>query len=195
MQVHSIPLGFRLAMRSRHLVHEWPCRDGRGLPPEVRSSTFRVGTVRLILLMGIVGLSGCQISWPFDRPVSFLDSTQFMDTWKTYLHCRASMEPEEIRADLQHLNRIAEAVSIPNHTSIRLLPAAVRTRIATLPSRFAVDPHAMAAACALHGGEVAKAAGEPGLSVALFTAVVAIGREDVTAHYAVEAYRRLKGLE
>ena len=106
MQVHPIPLGFRLAMRSRHLVHGWPCRDGRGLPPEVRSSTFRVGTVRLILLMGIVGLSGCQISWPFDRPVSFLDSTQFMDTWKTYLHCRASMEPEEIRADLQHLNHV-----------------------------------------------------------------------------------------
>ena len=153
---------------------------------------FRTVAVGLVLLMSIVG---CQISWPFDRPTSLLDSAQFMDIWKTYLHCRASVELEDIRSDLQQLNRVAQAVSMPNHASVLLLPAAVRTVIATLPSRLAVDPHAMSVACALHGGDVAQAAGQPGLSVALLTAVVAAQQGAVNAYYAVEAHQRLKGME
>ena len=118
-----------------------------------------------------------------------------MDSWKTYLHCRASVELEDIRSDLQHLNRVAQAVSMPNHASVLLLPAAVRAVIATLPSRLAVDPHAMSVACALHGGDVAQSAGQPGLSVALLTAVVVAQQGAVNAYYAVEAHQRLKGME
>lgn len=118
-----------------------------------------------------------------------------MDTWKTYLHCRSSLDPEEIRSDLQQLTHVAQAVSRRNHASVRLLPAAVRTLIATLPSRLAVDPHAMSVACALHGGEVAKSAGLPGLSVVLLTAVVAAQLGAVDASYAVEARHRLEGVE
>ncbi|MEK6804086.1 MAG: hypothetical protein AABZ34_15690 [Nitrospirota bacterium] len=120
-----------------------------------------------------------------------------MDTWKTYLHCRSSTEPDEIRADLQRLNRVtsSHAVSLQNHSSVLLLPAAMRSLIAALPSRVAVDPHAMSVACALHGGEVAQAAGQPGLSVALLTAVVAAQQGAVNAYYAVEAHQRLKRME
>ncbi|ULA70090.1 MAG: hypothetical protein LZF62_480290 [Nitrospira sp.] len=195
MRVQSIALYFRLAMQGCHLFRRRPCPDSRGLSPEICGSLFRSGAVRLVLLLSMVGLSGCHITWPFDRPASFLDSAQFMDTWKTYLHCRSSVEPEEIRADLQQLNRVAQAVSMPNHPSVLLLPAAVRTLIATLPSRLAVDPHAMSAACALHGGDVAQAAGLPGLSVALLTAVVAAQQSAANAYYAVEVHQRLKGME
>lgn len=177
------------------LLHMRLRRDGHGLFTAVRGSASRAGTVGLLLLMSVVGLSGCHISWPFDRPASLLDSAQFMDTWKTYLHCRSSLEPEEIQADLQQLNRVAQALSMPNHASVLLLPTVVRTLIAALPSRLTVDPHAMSVACALHGGDVAQAAGQPGLSVALLTAVVAAQQGAANAYYAVEAHHRLKGME
>lgn len=195
MRVQSIALYFRLVMRGGRLFRRRPCRNSRGLATEICGSLPRAGTVRLVLFISLVGVSGCHIAWPFDRPASFLDNAQFLDTWTTYLHCRSSVEPEEIRADLQQLNRVAQAVSMPNHPSILVLPTAVRTLIATLPSRLAVDPHAMSVACALHGGEVAQAAGQPGLSVALLTAVVAAQQGAVNAYYAVEAHQRLKRME
>ena len=195
MRVQPIALYVRLVMHGRYLFRGRPCRNSRGLSPEICGSLLRTGGVRLVLLTSLVGLSGCHIMWSFDRPASFLDNAQFQDTWKTYLHCRSSVEPEEIRADLQPLNRVAHAVSMPNHPSVFVLPAAVRTLIATLPSRLAVDPHAMSVACALHGGDVAQAAGQPGLSVALLTAVVAAQQGAVNAYYAVETHQRLKGME
>lgn len=195
MRVQSIAPYVRLVVHGRHLFHGRPCGDSRGLSPEICDPLFRAGAARLVLLISLVGLTGCHTTWPFDRPASFLDSAQFIDTWKTYLHCRSSVEPEEIRADLQQLNRVAHAVSMPNHPSVLVLPAAVRTLIATLPSRLAVDPHAMSVACALHGGDVAQAAGQPGLSVALLTAVVVAQQGAVNAYYAVEAHQRLKRME
>ncbi len=195
MRVQPIALFFRLVMRSRHLFCRRLCRVSHGLSAELRGSTPRAGAVGLVFLMSLAGLGGCHMSGPFGRPASSLDNAQFMDTWKTYLHCRASVELADIRSDLQELNRVAQAVSMPNHASVLLLPAAVRTVIATLPSRLAVDPHAMSVACALHGGDVAQAAGKPGLSVALLTAVVAAQQGAVNAYYAVEAHRRLKGME
>lgn len=182
-------------MLGRHVFRGRLCRDRRGLALEMCGSLFRAGAVRLVLLLSIVGMSGCQISSPFGRPASLLDSAKFMDTWKTYLHCRSSVEPEEIRSDLHQLNRVAQAVSMPNHAMVLLLPASVRALIATLPSRLAVDPQAMSVACALHGSEVAQAAGQPGLSVALLTAVVAAQPGAVTTYYADAAHQRLTSME
>ena len=182
-------------MRGRHVFHGWLCRDRRSLSLESHGALFRARAVRLVLLLSMVGVSGCQIASPFGRPASLLDSAKFMDTWKTYLHCRSSVEPEEIRSDLHQLNRVAQAVSMPNHAMVLLLPASVRSLISTLPSRLAVDPHAMSVACALHGSEVAQAAGQPGLSVALLTAVVAAQPGAVTTYYADAAHQRLTSME
>lgn len=96
-----------------------------------------------------------------------------MKAWETYRHCRSSAEPDEVRGDLQQLNRFAHAVTAQNQPSV-LVPAAFRSRLDALPSRLAVDPRAMAAACALHGGQVAFSAGQPELSVELFTANVSL---------------------
>lgn len=194
MKLPSAELLFRIALWDRRILHMRWSDESYGLSAEVHGAASRVGTVSLLFVMSVVGLSGCHISWPFDRPASLLDSAQFMETWKTYRHCRSSLEPEEIRSDLQQLTRVAQAVSMPNHASVLLLPAAVRTLIARLPSRLAVDPHAMVVACALHGGEVAQAAGQPGLSVALLTAVVA-AQQRANSYYSLEAHHRLKRME
>lgn len=194
MRVQPIALFFRLVMRSRHLFRRRLCRDSHGLSVGLRGSTPRAGAVGLVFLMSLVGLSGCHISWPFDRPASSLDNAQFMEAWKTYLHCRSSVELEEIQADLQQLNSVAHAVSPRNHASVRLFPAPVRTLIAMLPSRLAVDPQAMSAACALHGSQVAQTAGQPELSVEWLTEVAA-HEGWASSHYAVQAGHQLKRME
>lgn len=180
----AIPGRRRVRMRREHY----------GFLTKVKEVAPRAGTLGLALL-GIIALSGCHTSWPFDGPAAHVDSALFMTTWRTYLHCRSSMAPEEIRADLQQLNRVAYAVSAKNHSSVFLLPAPIRTLISTLPSRLAVDPQAMSTACALHGSHVAQTAGRPELSVEWLTEVVAAHEGWASRHHAVQADHGLKRTE
>ena len=146
------------------------------------------GAVGCLFLASIMGLSGCHRSWPFSGPASLLNNSQFMEGWTTYLHCRSSAEPDEIRMDLQHLSRMAYAVATKNRPST-FLPASMRIFVMPPPSRLAVDPHAMMVACAQHGGEVAEIVGRPELAVELFTVVLAALREGVYAYHPTEIGR------
>lgn len=150
----------------------------------------RCGVVGLLFIMGIVGLIGCHNPWPFAGSNSYLDNTQFMHAWETYLHCRSSSEPDEIRTDLQQLSVMARAVTRQNRPSV-ILPAAIRALVTKPPSRLAVDPHAMMVACALHGDEAAQFAGRPELAVELFTVVLAAQREGTPLHYPADVGRML----
>ena len=111
------------------------------------------------LLVMSAMLSGCQLLWPFQEPTPLFDNARFMATWETYQHCRASTEPNEIRADLERLH---DAVyTVRDQTDLPfLLPTPIRSLLTPLPSRLAVDPYAMTVACALHGSEVAQTAGQ-----------------------------------
>jgi hypothetical protein len=154
----------------------------------------RAVTVGLLLFTSIAGLSGCHLLWPFEGPGPSLDNVQFMDAWKTYLHCRSSTEPDEIHSDLHRLKRVEHAVTVPDQVSV-LLPDAIRSLMTALPSRLAVDPKAMVVACELHGGHVAQSGGQPESGVEPGIPVVTAQRERVSAHYAGEAGRRLNGME
>lgn len=147
-----------------------------------------LGTVGCLFVTGIMGLSGCHPSWPFSGSTSLLTNSQFMEGWTTYLHCRSSAEPDEIRVDLQHLSRMAYAVATQNRPSISL-PASMRGLVMPPPSRLAVDPHAMMVACAQHGGQVAQFIGRPELAVELFTVVLAALREGVYAYHPMDIGR------
>ena len=155
---------------------------------------WRAGAGAFLVLTSIAGLGGCQSLWPFDSSAILLDNMQFMETWETYLHCRSSAQPDEIRADLQQLNRVAHAVTAQNQPSV-LVPAAIRARLEAFPSRLAVDPRSMAAACALHGGHVALSAGQSELSVELFAVAGTAQEGSAYVSYAVEAERRFKHTE
>ena len=93
-----------------------------------------------------------------------------MDMWKTYQHCRASAEPDEIRADVEHLSHVAPTVAGQKRASF--LPSAIGPFLSPLPSRLAVDPYAMTVACAVHGSEVARTAGQPEMERELLMRVV-----------------------
>lgn len=166
---------------SPYLARYFPCTLTSGMQVGTHRDTkasFSIirmvaapGTLGLVLLSGL-GLGGCQASGPFAGPTFALDNAQFMATWKTYLHCRSSADPAEIRADLLQLTHVARMASGRNRASFLLLPASLRSFLALPPSRLAVDPHAMAVTCALHGSDVAKATGQTDLSRELLTTIV-----------------------
>ncbi len=175
----------RAQMRSR--------REHHGFLRKVKKVVSRVGTLGLALL-SIIGLSGCRTSWLLARPAALVDSAQCMTTWNVYLHCRSSVVVEDIRVDLQHLNRVAEDLSPRNHSSDFLLPDPIRTLIAAVPSRLAIDPQAMSSACGLHGSRVAQIADQRELSVERLTAIAAHEGWAVS-HNAVRAGHLLKRME
>lgn len=145
----------------------------------------------LLSLLMVLGLAGCQTTWSFDRPTGAIDHVQFMHLWKTYTHCRSSSDPDEIYINAQQLDQAAHAVNVKSRSSI-LLPAAMQHLISELPSRLAVDPQAMALACALYGGQVARAVGRPRLAVELFNVVLAKQADAAYGSYVFEAGRGLK---
>ncbi|MCW5799994.1 MAG: hypothetical protein KIT40_15970 [Nitrospira sp.] len=181
------------ALWSRRTAHERRERDT--LAVRTHDGALRNEALGVALSV-IVGLNGCHFPQLLDRPSAFFDNSRFMDAWQTYLHCRSTMDLAEVRDDLQQLKRVTDihARSMQDRT-YALLPTAIKSVIAAPPSRLAVDPHAMVAACALHGAHVAQAAGQPGMSLVLLTAVAAAREGAANPYYAVEAQHRLNGME
>lgn len=142
----------------------------------------RLGTVGCLFLTSLIGVLGCQGSWPVAESTPFPSNSQFMEGWTTYLHCRLSQEPDDIRRDLEELSRMAYTVAMQSRPP-GFLPASMRGFVMNPPSRLAVDPQAMMVACARHGGEVAHVVGRPELAVELFTVVLAALREQVHAYH------------
>lgn len=159
--------------------------------PTTLPQTCAVG---LLVFISAVAFGGCKSSWPVDGQAPLLDNDQFMGAWTTYLHCRASVELDEIQVDLQRLTRVPRAVTGERQISVHL-PAAIRSLITRLSPRLAVNPQSMAVACALHGGHIALSAGRRQLAHELFTAVVASEEFGGQSYYVAEARRRLKHLE
>ena len=147
-----------------------------------------------LLLLLAVGLGGCQSSWPLDRPAGLIDHAEFQNLWKTYRHCRSSFDPDEIRVAAQYLDRAAYATESKSPSPL-VLPRVIQHLVSKLPSRLAVDLQAMALDCALHGGQVARAAGRIRMAVELFTVVLATGNEEAYGYYVFEAGRGLEHLE
>ena len=142
----------------------------------------RLGTVGCLFLTGLIGVLGCQGSWPVAGSTPFPSNSQFMEGWTTYLHCRLSREPDDIRRDVEALSRMAYRVATQSRPSA-FLPASMRGLVMNPPSRLAVDPQAMMVACAQHGGEVAHGVGRPELAVELFTVALAVLREQVYVYH------------
>jgi len=127
--------------------------------------------VSFIMVLCLWLQSGCQM-FPLERQPSPLAHVQFMDAWKTYLHCRSSDKPDEIRFDVYQLKHLVNKL-ISSYQAPRVLPSRIRSLFAPLPSRLSVDPREMVVACALHGGQAAESAGRPDLSRELFSSVIA----------------------
>jgi len=164
------PVGpfFETATSGRRGAQMRSSREHDGFLTKVTEVAPRVGTLGLARL-SIIGLSGCHTSWLLDRPAALLDSVRCLTAWKVYLHCRSSVELEDIRADLQHLNRLAKSLVPGDHASVFLFPDPIRALIAAVPCILAVDLKTMSAAGSLDGSHMAQAADQHELSVEWLT--------------------------
>jgi hypothetical protein len=150
----------------------------------VRTDAIAHTCLRLCLL-SIVMLGGCQ-SLQFFTDTAVLSDESFSRLWRIYSHCRSSIEPDEMREDMQHLSRTLRRMSetMNRHS---LLPQSVQRLIEEPPSRLSVDLGAMAIACALHAGQAAQADGRTHMAAELFGFVLSKDREPPYTYYVGQA--------
>ena len=142
-----------------------------------------------LVLIILLPLSGCDKSRQSLQSQS--DSGSVMDLWHTYNHCYRSADLDEMRDDAQQLIQAAntfgsaEASSPPEHD----IPAPSEP-----PTRFSVDPGAMAASCTLHTGQAAQKMGHLNVARDMFQLVVLRFPQSRYQYYAAQARLGLEHL-
>jgi len=114
--------------------------------------------------------TACQTAQPVAKPTT-IDNSSFMTLWGTYRHCERGTDPELMRTEAQQLHAVATA-SRPTVEGDFPLPTVITRWMSEPANRLAVDPKAMAAACGVHTGETALAAGRHDIAGEMFSLVV-----------------------
>lgn len=141
----------------------------------------------LVLLMAF---SGCETSRQSSR-FSLSDNGRFMEMWNTYIHCYRSENLDAMRVDAQRLSHAVGAIDSPADS---ISPASDESPQMGLPPRVSVDPAAMAAACALHVGQVAQGTGHPFLAKEMFQMVITHFPQPPYRYYVAQARQGLEAL-
>ena len=145
---------------------------------------MRIPLFRFCLVL-LLTLGGCR-SLTLFTDATVLSDEHFGQLWRVYSHCQSSMETDEMREDMQHLNQALHRMSVTTSRH-SFLPQSVQRLIEEPPSRLAVDPGAMAVACALRAGVAAQMEGRTQLAAELFGFVLSKDREPPYAYYVVQA--------
>ncbi|MBI3355309.1 MAG: hypothetical protein HY038_00790 [Nitrospirae bacterium] len=150
------------------------------------SQTLAFGLVGLVLLA-----SGCQTN-PSPKSTG-VDNTGFMSLWKTYTDCKAASDLSQASSATEKL-AVATRLQGEDRGFVLLLPTKLERFVNSQPSRFAVDVQAMAAACALHTGQLALDQGRIDKARDMFASVVELHQEK-TSYYVLKAKTFLTKLE
>jgi hypothetical protein len=110
----------------------------------------------------------------------------FVKMWNRYTHCRSHIDAPQMWQDAQHLNRTVRLMDRTSRAA-RLLPDSIEQTLADPPSRVAVDPKAMAAACTLLAAQAAQNAGHSRFAGEMFSFVVANFADSRYAYYREQA--------
>lgn len=138
----------------------------------------------LIGFLGIVVLaSGCTTG-P-SSPLTELKNSSFMSLWNTYADCKSTSDLAQATSDLTQL-RSASQIENTNEGFILPLPTHLERLVANPASRVAVDVEAMAAACALHTGELALNQGQTDIAHDLLVSVIKLHKEE-GSYYVLKA--------
>lgn len=140
-------------------------------------------------------LWGCQ-SMQSAHTQASLENTGFMATWGVYRHCQVGTDVDTMGADLKQLRLAASKLGASSSFSLPL-PETMKQMVekqAQAP-RLAVDPNAMAAACALSAGHVALLAERMDLATELFQSVIENHVQPEYAYYTAQARIGLNQVE
>jgi hypothetical protein len=136
----------------------------------------------LVLLFTLGGCRGLTLL----TDTTVLSDERFGQLWRVYSHCQSSIETDEMREDMQQLSQALDRMSVTTSRH-SFLPQSVQRLIEEPPSRLAVDPGAMAVACALRAGVAAQTEGRTELAADLFGFVLSKDREPPYTYYVVQA--------
>lgn len=135
------------------------------------------------LLGAVVIASGCATG-PSSQ-LTELKNSGFMSLWNTYADCKSTSDLTKATSDLAQL-RSASQIAETSEGFILPLPTHVERLVANPTSRVAVDVQAMAAACALHTGELALSQGRADMAHDLLISVVKLHKEE-GSYYVLKA--------
>ena len=124
---------------------------------------------KFLLVCGlIVMLAGCQT---VPQTTQVLDNSTFMNLWSTYRHCASGSDLDQLRGDVKTLTQAAGFRTSHRDFSVPL-PNLVLRHVTAQPTRVAVDPKAMVAACSIHAAEVALDAGKDAVAAELLNGII-----------------------
>jgi hypothetical protein len=144
--------------------------------------------IRVLALLLVI--SGCEAGGHSSR-LTLADNGRFMEMWNTYIHCFRSENLDAMRVDAKRLSHAAGAIDSPADP---ISPARDESPRVGLSPRLSVDPAAMAAACALHVGQVAQGTGHPFLAKEMFQMVITHFQHPSYRYYVAQARQGLEAL-
>ena len=112
-----------------------------------------------------------------------LKNIGFMSLWNTYADCKSTSDLAQATSDLKHLRSTSQEA---NEGFILPLPTHFERLVANPTNRVAVDVEAMAAACALHTGELALNQGLTDIARDLLVSVIKLHKEE-GSYYVLKA--------
>ena len=141
--------------------------------------------IRGVLVVGLLGAvvftSGCTTG-PSPQLLE-LKNSGFMSLWNSYADCKSTSDLAQATSDLKHLRSTSQEA---NEGFILPLPTHFERLVANPTNRVAVDVEAMAAACALHTGELALNQGLTDIARDLLVSVIKLHKEE-GSYYVLKA--------
>jgi hypothetical protein len=125
-----------------------------------------------------------------DDRLGMQQNASVISLWEIYGHCRASHDPDTMWTDSHQLRQVARSLSAQQ--SLQILPEVLERLLWRLPSRWSVDPDALAADCSLRAGLAAQERGRPKLADALFRLIATTYPTERYAYYIEQASRHLQ---
>ena len=133
------------------------------------------------LLGGVVLASGCTTG--SSSQITEQKTSGFMSLWNTYTDCKSTSNLAQATSDLTQLRSASQEV---REGFVLPLPTHLERLVANPTSRVAVDVEAMAAACALHTGELAFNQGQTDIARDLLVSVITLHKEE-GSYYVLKA--------
>ena len=146
----------------------------------------------MVLAIGLITLSvvGCQSLQVKDPGELAIENHAFISLWDTYNHCVTESNTQEIQRNLEILSSAPKPISLDD--SPIPVPKFLKKLSGTRNSRLAVDPRAMAAACSIHLGEVARQSADWNTALHIFQAIVKNYPEPQYAFYVSKANQAIE---
>ena len=148
--------------------------------------------LRFILVGILISVAGVQTSQPVQAAA--IDNGSFMSLWRTYSHCQATTNIDQLRENALALTSAANR-SLTEDAFVLPLPGKLEKLVSTPVARVAVDVKAMAAACSLRASSAAVEAGKLDMAKDLLHSILSYQPQSEYAYYALQAKALLSEIE